>query len=85
MLDALNTFSHGKNNQGVAAFEAKAPQLFWFDRATNTQVLEDFPDAVDLKATLLASVNQQHPLSTDAALGRSIGVALGAWLRSFHS
>lgn len=94
MLDALNEFPQGQqalssDSQDPSLFTAKAPRLLWFDRATNTQVLEDFPDAIDLKAKLLSSAVQsqekKHPLAENVQLGRSIGVALGAWLRSFHS
>ncbi|ERS95553.1 hypothetical protein HMPREF1624_08069 [Sporothrix schenckii ATCC 58251] len=95
MLNALNDLPREwerlkTSSDGLAApFEAKAPRLLWFDRATNTQVLEDFPAAVDLKSMLLATVNPgtetRHALAQDAQLSRSIGVALGAWLRSFHA
>ncbi|KIH95103.1 hypothetical protein SPBR_03490 [Sporothrix brasiliensis 5110] len=95
MLNALNDFPRERErpttsfDRQAAPFEAKAPRLLWFDRATNTQVLEDFPAAVDLKSMLLAAVNRgtetRHRLAQDAQLSRSVGVALGAWLRSFHA
>ncbi len=75
MLNALNTFSY-------TGSIVKAPHLYFFDRETNTQVLEDFPGAIDLK-TILISPAANRTLSRSVAT--SIGYALGSWLRSFHN
>ncbi len=75
MLKALNTFSY-------TGSIVKAPHLYLFNRETNTQVLEDFPGAIDLK-TVLVSTAATDTLSQPIAT--SIGRALGSWLRSFHS
>ncbi|KAI5860079.1 kinase-like domain-containing protein [Durotheca rogersii] len=60
----------------------RTPHLYLFDQSTSTQVLQDIPDAVDLK-TILVSPTANVPLSQP--LATSIGYALGSWLRSFHS
>ncbi len=57
------------------------PRLYLFDRDTNTQVLEDFPNAIDFKS-LLVSPDAVSSLSLPVAT--SIGYALGVWLKSFH-
>jgi hypothetical protein len=52
-----------------------------FDKETNTQVLEDLPNSVDLKNFLISDVSDGI---TDTA-ARTLGRAMGFWLRSFHS
>jgi hypothetical protein len=59
----------------------KPPRLYHFDRKTNTQVLEDLPNSIDLKHYLLSEVSNNVSESSAKSLGR----ALGGWLRSFHS
>ncbi|RDW70749.1 phosphotransferase family protein [Aspergillus mulundensis] len=59
----------------------KPPKLFHFSPATYTQVMEDLPDAVDLKTFFLSSGVSQG-ISKDWTL--AIGRTLGTWLRSFH-
>ncbi|KAL4741043.1 kinase-like domain-containing protein [Aspergillus similis] len=59
----------------------KSPKLLHFSRSTYTQVMEDLPNAVDLKTFLLSS-DVSERVSKEWA--RSIGRALGAWLRLFH-
>ncbi|KAF2968557.1 hypothetical protein GQX73_g5045 [Xylaria multiplex] len=75
MLDALNDFS-----SGVAGI--KAPRLYLFIRDTNIQVLEDFPDAIDLKSILVSLTWNPILMKSVAA---SVGYGIGAWLRSFHN
>lgn len=75
MLDILNNLP--STNSMV-----KVPHLLYFDRETNTQVLEDIPNVVDLK-TILMSPNANEVLTKPFAT--LVGRALGSWLRSFHS
>jgi hypothetical protein len=58
-----------------------APRLYMFDRDTYTQVHEDFPGTIDL-TTILQSVNVDQILP--GSISRSVGYALGSWLRFFH-
>ncbi|EAW08017.1 uncharacterized protein ACLA_027390 [Aspergillus clavatus NRRL 1] len=59
----------------------RTPHLFHFNRATNTQILEDLPDALDLKTFMLAPA-AAHRVPHD--LATVIGRAVGKWLRAFH-
>ena len=85
MLDALTTFQPEPRHKAAAAIAVQAPELLWFDRETNTQVLQDFADTADLKTSLLASATDKtHPLS-DQTAAHSVSYALGEWLHSFHA
>jgi len=75
MLNALKSFKY-------TATVVKVPHLFMFDRETNTQVIEDFPGAVDLKTILVSPITDG---TLSEALSTSIGRALGLWLRSLHN
>ncbi|KAJ5385633.1 hypothetical protein N7517_003544 [Penicillium concentricum] len=72
-LDGLATHTTGK-------ITVKSPRLLDFNRDTDTQVVEDLPNSIDLKNFLLSEVSHDLPES----LGRDLGTALGSWLRSFH-
>jgi hypothetical protein len=78
MLESLNLFRWAL----VEHASVRTPCLYYFDRKTATQVLEDLTDAIDLR-TLLESQDVLTILST--SISTSVGHALGAWLRSFHS
>lgn len=58
----------------------KTPQVFHFDRETNTQIMEDLPNSLDLKHYLLSELAPD----VSASSARSLGCSLGSWLRSFH-
>ncbi|KAJ5139231.1 uncharacterized protein N7515_004079 [Penicillium bovifimosum] len=73
-LEGLSPYSEDK-------LTVKPPLLLHFDRKTNTQVLEDLPDSIDLKHYLLSETSNDVSESTAKSLGRT----LGGWLRSFHS
>jgi hypothetical protein len=75
MLDALKNFLY-------TASAVRVPQLYLFNRDTNTQVLEDFPGVIDLQ-TFLVGRNDNQVITKSIAI--SIGHALGSWLRAFHS
>ncbi|KAL1854448.1 hypothetical protein VTK73DRAFT_8745 [Phialemonium thermophilum] len=78
MLHALNDFSSTTAN-------ITTPRLLLFDPKTSTQVLEDIPDATDLKSFLLQHANSQSPARPlGARAAASIGYGLGSWLRSLH-
>ncbi|KAJ5675464.1 hypothetical protein N7462_008361 [Penicillium macrosclerotiorum] len=77
ILEALHAFPPYSS---PAAITVKSPQLFHFDRETNTQIVEDCPDSIDLKHFLLSDVATD--LSDPSA--RALGHSLGRWLRSFH-
>lgn len=79
MLNALNNFPSTNITDQVSL---KAPRLYLFNRETNTQVLEDFPEALNLKS-ILVSPTANSILSQSFAT--SIGHTLGSWLRSFHT
>ncbi|KAF2718264.1 hypothetical protein K431DRAFT_322527 [Polychaeton citri CBS 116435] len=76
MLNVLNNFP--SNLEGPVV---KAPYLYFFDKKTNTQILEDFPSAVDLKSILVSPSNNEVFTPLVAA---ALGWRLGSWLRSFH-
>ncbi|CAI7646087.1 unnamed protein product [Penicillium pancosmium] len=63
-----------------AGVTVKAPELLHFDAETDTQIVEDLPDSVDLKTFLLSNVSSDVSKASAEAVGR----ALGSWLRSFH-
>lgn len=78
MLNVLDTFS----SITVDNLSVRTPHLYQFDRKTNTQILEDLSDTIDIK-TVLVSLTDLSVLPR--SISTSIGYALGAWLRSFHS
>ena len=55
----------------------KTPTLHYFSKESNTLVVEDLPDSVDLKTSLLG---QRIPKQ----IATCIGSALGSWTRAFH-
>jgi hypothetical protein len=59
----------------------KTPRVLHFDQENNTQVLEDLPNSIDLKSFLLSDLC--HGVSETS--GRSLGSALGSWLKTFHN
>ncbi|KAJ5752205.1 hypothetical protein N7520_009122 [Penicillium odoratum] len=76
ILQALDGLpSHLQGN-----FTVKTPRVFYFNKETNTQVLEDLPKSLDLKNFLLSDLAK----GASEAMGRSLGRSLGTWLRSFH-
>ncbi|KAJ5663563.1 hypothetical protein N7507_004294 [Penicillium longicatenatum] len=58
----------------------KTPRIFHFNKETNTQIMEDLPNSLDLKSFLLSDLAKAVPESAGLALGRSVGT----WLRAFH-
>ncbi|RAL04967.1 uncharacterized protein BO80DRAFT_490598 [Aspergillus ibericus CBS 121593] len=86
ILKSLNDFSstvdrseRGEGNTREVI--VKTPHLFTFNRETNTAVVEDLPDSLDLKSFLI-STSASSDVSQEWAF--SIGRVLGTWLRSFH-
>lgn len=63
------------------AVTIKTPRLYLYDRGTNTQVLEDFPNTNDFKALFYIANAPEFFSSPSTA---SIGYHLGFWLPSFH-
>lgn len=79
MLNALDTFAPTNLPN---RFSVKTPHVYLFDRETNTQLHEDFPNTMDLKSVLISSATNgtlTRPIAT------SLGQALGAWTHSFHA
>src|ERR1700712_528009 len=79
MLNALMTFASTTTPDQISL---KVPRLYLFNQETNTQIHEDFPDAVDFKSVFVSPTANDilsQPLAT------SIGCALGVWTRSFHT
>ncbi|GLA56593.1 hypothetical protein AtubIFM54640_000249 [Aspergillus tubingensis] len=86
ILKALDGFSSildtTKNSEPHAKeVMVKTPRLFSFNRETNTAVIEDLPDSLDLKSFLISSATSNNVTQEWAS---SIGRSLGAWLQSFH-
>ncbi|KAL4804817.1 kinase-like domain-containing protein [Aspergillus unguis] len=69
---------HGRDSKIIA----RTPKLYHTSHATNTLVMEDLPDAVDLK-TFLRSPDLSQNISREQAF--AIGRATGLWLSSFHA
>ncbi|KAK7969248.1 hypothetical protein PG988_008321 [Apiospora saccharicola] len=87
MLHALDGFPRSITTAGGCTVEVRVSQLYYFDRETHTQVLQDFADTTDLTTVLL-----QPPSAAFAGKNllpgsspRTVGQALGSWLREFHS
>jgi hypothetical protein len=59
----------------------RTPVLLNFDKETNTQILEDLPNSVDLKNFLISDLSDGI---TDS-MARTLGHAMGSWLRAFHT
>lgn len=59
----------------------KTPHLFQFKREANTQILEDLQNSVDLKNFLISGLSRDVQKSA----ARSLGKAMGSWLRAFHN
>ncbi|OJK03274.1 hypothetical protein ASPACDRAFT_23693 [Aspergillus aculeatus ATCC 16872] len=59
----------------------KPPRLLTFNPDTNTAVLEDLPDSLDLKTFCISSA-ASTTISQEWAV--SVGKALGTWLWAFH-
>ncbi|KAL4793204.1 kinase-like domain-containing protein [Aspergillus venezuelensis] len=60
---------------------AKTPKIYYFNRSSYTQIMEDLPDSLDLKSFIL-SPGVANTISQDWA--SSLGETLGTWLKSFH-
>lgn len=59
----------------------RTPHIYVYNRETNTQIHEDFPDTTSFKAMLFsANAATLLPHSSPVIIGRH----LGAWLRCFH-
>ncbi len=56
----LNAFSLAS----TAASAIKVPRLYLFDRQSNTQILEDFPETTDLKSILVSSRSDSVPMAS---------------------
>jgi hypothetical protein len=78
MLNALNDFRVPETENNISV---KSPHLFHFNRKTNTQIMEDLPNALDLKTFLQSPAASELSQSSATAIGRSIG----QWLASFHT
>ncbi|UKZ73272.1 hypothetical protein TrVFT333_000915 [Trichoderma virens FT-333] len=81
MLHGLDGFTQTINTPSGTSVVA-APRCYLFDRDTHTQVHQDFPNTIDL-TTILQSANVDQILPGSS--GRSVGYALGSWLRFFHN
>jgi hypothetical protein len=79
MLNALTRFPFYTTSSRVSV---NVPQHFLFLDDTNTQIIQDIPNAIDLKSILVAPTAGSI---LDQNLATSIGHALGSWLRSFHN
>jgi hypothetical protein len=62
----------------------QTPHLYHFDREQSTQILQDLSDTIDLKTAIVSSPDDGFNLLPQP-ISISIGHAVGAWLREFHS
>ncbi|KAF2789573.1 hypothetical protein K505DRAFT_284130 [Melanomma pulvis-pyrius CBS 109.77] len=79
MLNSLNKFPAVTTSDHITI---NVPHIFQSSGQTNTQIIEDFPDAIDLKTVFVSPAAKSillEPFST------SIGRALGLWLRLLHN
>ncbi|KAF9887649.1 hypothetical protein FE257_009742 [Aspergillus nanangensis] len=79
ILKSLNDFPVSIIDTKQGQVTVKTPRLYSFDPTTNTQVMEELPDSLDLKSFFTTpglAHSREWPVS--------IGLALGNWLRSFH-
>lgn len=82
MLRALNGFSYTHDTNHAQPITVQAPRLYHFDSASNTQIMENLPDSVDLKTWLLS---EEGGKSVSERAAKDIGRALGSWLESLHA
>ncbi|KAL7928860.1 kinase-like domain-containing protein [Trichoderma chlorosporum] len=81
MLHALAGFCHTVTTPSGSS-AVTVPRLYMFDRDTHIQVHESFPGTTDL-TTILQSANLNQILPGSSS--RSVGYALGSFLRFFHN
>lgn len=55
----------------------KTPYMYLFNESTHNQIIQDFPNSVELKRYM-----QAHTLSESES--RRLGIALGSWTKRFH-
>ncbi|RAL10735.1 uncharacterized protein BO97DRAFT_348672 [Aspergillus homomorphus CBS 101889] len=80
-LNGLSSVSTLEEQPGSRNITVKAPRLFVFNPDTNTAIIEDLPDSLDLKTFCISSA-ASDTISQEWAI--SIGKALGTWLLDFH-
>jgi hypothetical protein len=78
MLKALNTFLSTVTRDGISV---RTPHFHLFLRDSNTQIIEDIPNAIDMKTNI---TSPDDNIFFNQTIAFSIGYALGSWLRSFH-
>jgi hypothetical protein len=79
MLSALNNVPTLTTSDHMII---KVPHIFQFSRQTNTQIIEDFANAVDLKSVFVSPTAKSI---LTQSFSTSIGRALGSWLQLFHN
>lgn len=83
MLRGLDGFPRPVTAGNGCVVEVRVPQLYHYSRETHTQIIQDFTDTTDLTTVL-----QSSPTSAGQILPglspRTVGQALGSWLRAFH-
>ncbi|KFX92520.1 hypothetical protein V490_05338 [Pseudogymnoascus sp. VKM F-3557] len=72
-LTAMHTFTL-VSESGITV---KTPYMYLFNESTHNQIIQDFPNSVELKRYM-----QAHTLSESES--RRLGVALGSWTKRFH-
>lgn len=88
LLNVLTDFLPSTGTSSTVV--VRTPRLYHHDLATNTQIIEDFVNATDLKS-ILFSTNAHNLLLRPTSPGlsnsssSSIGYNLGSWLRAFHT
>lgn len=74
MLNALEAFP--------STSTVTVPHHYYFNNKSNTQIIQDFPEAIDMKTIIVSpSLNALLTLSVATSIGHDIG----SWLRGFHT
>ncbi|KAJ5933560.1 hypothetical protein N7454_005889 [Penicillium verhagenii] len=76
ILQALDGFQ----SRGEKGPTVKTPRVLYFNKETNTQIIDDLPQSLNLKDLFLSDSLE----STSEFACREIGSSLGVWLQSFH-
>ncbi|KAL4898386.1 kinase-like domain-containing protein [Aspergillus ambiguus] len=83
ILAALNDFPVTAAETPQHNITVRTPHFYFFNPATNTQVVEELPSSQDLKSFFTAPDAASRAVSREWAVG--VGRALGTWLRAFHA
>ncbi|KAG4418362.1 hypothetical protein IFR04_008504 [Cadophora malorum] len=72
-----------KDNSRDSKSQVRTPTCLYFDEAAGMQIHEYLPNGVDIKTYLLERAVDRNESSLEPAF-KSLGQALGSWVRHFH-